>query len=212
MAELFERHDKSKFEVMAFSFGPDAGDDMRERLLAAFERFVDVRDRSDRQIVDLARSLQIDIAVDLNGFTQESRIGIFADRAAPIQINYLAYSATMGANFIDYIIADKVVIPERREKEYSEKIVYLPDSFMPIDSNRQIADKQYTRADCSLPESGFVFCCFNNNYKLTPDLFDCWMRILRRCRRASSGFSGTTPPPSRICVKRRERGAWTRPV
>ncbi len=180
MAELFERHDKSKFEVTAFSFGPDTGDDMRKRLRAAFERFVDVRDRSDRQIVDLARSLQIDIAVDLNGFTQEGRIGIFADRAAPIQINYLAYSATMGANFIDYIIADKAVIPEGRQKDYSEKIVYLPGSFMPSDSKRQIAHTQYTRADCSLPESGFVFCCFNNNYKLTPVLFDCWMRILRR--------------------------------
>jgi predicted O-linked N-acetylglucosamine transferase (SPINDLY family) len=139
-----------------------------------------VRDRSDRQIADLARSLEIDIAVDLKGFTEDSRVAIFAHRAAPIQINYIGYPGTMWTDFIDYIIADNVVIPESHQADYSEKIAYLPHSYQPNDSKRQIVSTQYTRADCSLPERGVVFCCFNNNYKITPGLFDCWMRILKQ--------------------------------
>jgi predicted O-linked N-acetylglucosamine transferase (SPINDLY family) len=180
MAGLFERHDKSKFEVIAFSFGPDTGDVIRKRLIAAFNRFIDVRDRSDRQIADLARSLEIDIAIDLKGFTGDNRVEIFAHRAAPIQVNYLGYPGTMAAKFIDYIIADKVLIPESHKSEYSEKVVYLLDSYQPNDASREIAVNQYKRASCSLPEQGFVFCCFNNSYKITPDVFDCWMRVLKQ--------------------------------
>jgi predicted O-linked N-acetylglucosamine transferase (SPINDLY family) len=180
MAELFERHDRSKFELTAFSFGSDDGSVMRKRLMTAFDRFVDVRNRADQQVADLARTLEIDIAVDLKGHTQDHRVGIFARRIAPIQINYLGYPGTMGADFIDYIVADKVLIPEPRQAEYSEKIVYLPHSYQPNDTKRKIAITRYARVDCSLPEGQFVFCCFNNNYKITPDVFDCWMRILKR--------------------------------
>lgn len=127
----------------------------------------------------LARSLQIDIAIDLNGFTKHNRTGIFALRAAPIQVNYLGYPGTMGAEYIDYLIADRVVIPPDDQRHYVEKIVYLPDAYQANDTLRPIADRPSTRAECGLPETGFVFACFNNNYKITPAFFDIWMRLLR---------------------------------
>jgi predicted O-linked N-acetylglucosamine transferase (SPINDLY family) len=180
MAELFERHDKSRFELTAFSFGPDKDDDMRKRLVAAFDNFMDVRSQSDQEVAMLARSLEIDIAVDLKGFTQDSRPGIFSMRAAPLQVNYLGYPGTMGAEYIDYLIADPILIPESHQKDYAEKIAYLPYSYQVNDARRHISDKKFTRAELGLPETGFVFCCFNNNYKITPNIFDCWMRILKR--------------------------------
>jgi predicted O-linked N-acetylglucosamine transferase (SPINDLY family) len=179
-AALFEAHDRSKFHVTAFAFGPNAKDAMRERLERTFDRFIDVSDRPDLEVASLARELQIDIAVDLGGFTAHSRPGIFALRAAPIQINYLGYPGTMGAPYMDYIIADRVVIPEVHRKDYAENIIYLPETYFPCDSTRQIADKPYAREDLGLPSDAFVFCCFNNNYKITPDIFAIWMRILRR--------------------------------
>jgi predicted O-linked N-acetylglucosamine transferase (SPINDLY family) len=124
--------------------------------------------------------LEIDIAVDLKGFTKESRTDIFSFRAAPIQVNYLGYPGTMGAGYMDYIIADPTLIPEQSQQFYTEKIVYLPDSYQVNDAKRQIADKVFTRQELGLPTAGFVFCCFNNNYKITPGTFDCWMRILKR--------------------------------
>ncbi|MBY0575518.1 MAG: tetratricopeptide repeat protein [Gallionellaceae bacterium] len=180
MAELFERHDKSRFELTAFSFGPDSDDDMRRRLVAAFDNFIDVRRRSDKEVAMLARSMEIDIAVDLKGFTKDSRVGIFSMRAAPLQVNYLGYPGTMGAEYIDYLIADPTLIPESHKKGYAEKIAYLPYSYQVNDAKRRIADKKFTRAELGLPETGFVFCCFNNNYKITPNTFDCWMRILKQ--------------------------------
>ena len=122
----------------------------------------------------------MDILVDLMGFTRDSRTGIFARRSAPIQVNYLGYPGTMGAQYIDYIIADRIVIPEKQHEFYSEKIVFLPNSYQPNDRQRHIADKIFTRAELGLPQEGFVFCCFNNNYKITPDIFDIWMRILKQ--------------------------------
>ncbi|MGB8279276.1 MAG: tetratricopeptide repeat protein [Methylovirgula sp.] len=178
MAELFERHDRSKFEIIAFSFGPDTGDDMRKRLELAFDKFIDAQNMSDRDIALLARKLEIDIAIDLNGFTQGARTNIFAMRAAPIQVNYLGYPATMGADYIDYLIADPTLIPASYQQYYSEKIVYLPNSFFPNDHKRQISDKVFMRSEVGLPQEGFVFCCFNSNYKITPDVFESWMRIL----------------------------------
>src|SRR5262249_5288055 len=163
-AELFEQHNRSQFEVTAFSFGLDTGGDMRRRLEAAFDKFLDVRNRSDRDVALLARDLEIDIAVDLGGFTQDPRMGIFSMRAAPVQVNYLVYAGTTGAEYIDYLIADPTLIPASNQKYFSEKIVYLPNSYQANDRKRRIADRTFTRAEVGLPEDAFVFCCFNNNF------------------------------------------------
>jgi len=178
-AELFETHDKSKFELTAFSFGTNANDEMRKRVAAAFDRFIDVRNMSDKDVAMLARNLEIDVAVDLGGFTKGSRTNIFAMRAAPLQVSYIGYLGTMGAEYIDYLIADNTIIPGEYQKHYSEKIVYLP-GYQANDSKRRIADKEFTREELGLPRTGFVFCCFNNNYKITPGTFDSWMRILKQ--------------------------------
>ncbi len=180
MAEVFERHDKARFETIAFSFGPDRDDAWRRRAVGAFERFIDVRALSDLAVADLARDIGIDIAVDLKGFTEGGRPGIFAARAAPVQINYLGYPATTGAPYIDYMIADRVVVPETQRACYSERIVFLPDSYMANSRVLRVSGKGMTRRDAGLPEGAFVYCCFNSNHKITPDMFDIWMRILRR--------------------------------
>jgi predicted O-linked N-acetylglucosamine transferase (SPINDLY family) len=177
---LFEHHDRSRFELTAFAFGPKSNDVMRQRISRAFDRFLDVREQSDVEVAALARDLGIDIAVNLNGITEHGRSGIFALRAAPIQINYLGYPGTMGAGFMDYLIADDTVIPRALQGQYTEKIVYLPGSFMPFDSSYAIAAKTFTREELGLPATAFVFCCFNNNLKLTPFVFDRWMNILTR--------------------------------
>jgi len=179
-AGLFERHDRSKFDVVAFAFGPQADDPMRARLGKAFDRFIDVRQRSDVEVATLAREMQIDIAVDLTGITAHCRAKIFALRAAPVQINYLGYPGTMGARYMDYLIADRIVVPPELRSHYSEKIVYLPDSFLPFDSSCFIADKTFTREELGLPPGAFVFCCFNNTNKFTTAIFDSWMRLLSR--------------------------------
>ena len=178
-AELFEEHDRSKFEVIAFSYGPDSNDEMRNRLVRAFDRFLDVRASSDEAIARLARELQVDIAIDLGGFTRGGRTGIFAMRAAPVQVNYLGYPGTMGAEYIDYLVADAHVIPPGGDGGYAEKIVRVPDTFQVNDSRRRIAERMPARAEVGLPAAGFVFCCFNNSYKITPVMFDVWMRLLR---------------------------------
>lgn len=178
-AGLFETHDREKFEIVAFSYGPDRRDEMRVRLETAFDRFIDVADRSDAEIAQLARDIGIDIAVDLAGHTREARTGIFALRAAPIQVNYIGYPGTMGAPYMDYMIADHTVVPAGCQSFYSEKLAYLP-SFQANDAHRLPAIRKFTRKELGLPEDGFVFCCFNNTYKFTPPVFDCWMRILQR--------------------------------
>ncbi|MGZ5602068.1 MAG: tetratricopeptide repeat protein [Methylobacter sp.] len=180
IAELFERHDKSKFELTAFSFGPDTQDEMRKRLVPAFDHFINARDQSDKDVAQLARNLELDIAVDLGGLTNHSRTGIFAMQAAPLQVSYLGYPGTMGASYINYLIADSTLIPESYQHGYTEKIVYLPNSYQINDSKRSISNKEFTRTEMGLPATGFVFCCFNNNYKITPSTFDSWMRILKQ--------------------------------
>jgi len=180
LAELFERHDRSKIDLTVFSFGPDSNDAMRKRLRSACEDFVDVRTMSDADVARLARKRKIDIAIDLKGFTQGNRAGIFALRAAPLQVNFLGYPGSMGANYIDYLIGDATVIPEASLPFYSEKIAYLPNSYYPYDTTRKASDKVFSREELGLPRSAFVFCCFNNSYKITPGAFDCWMRILRQ--------------------------------
>ena len=179
-AELFELHDRKRFEVVALSFGSNSSDPMRARLRKAFDQFLDVSQRSDREVAQLSRDLEIDIAVDLKGFTQDARPGIFAHRAAPVQVNYLGYPGTMGADFIEYIVADRVVIPETSRSHYSEKIVYLPDSYQVNDRRRALAAQAPSRAQLGLPPQGFIFACFNAPYKITPGTFDGWMRILRQ--------------------------------
>lgn len=193
MAEVFETHDRSKFEVTAFSFGPDTRDETRKRLEKAFDRFVDVRGKSNPDIALLARSLGIDIAVDLGGYTGGTRTGIFAMRAAPIQINYLGYPGTMGAEYMDYLIGDLTVVPPAHQDYYTEKIVYLPDSYLTYDSTLTIADRAFTREELGLPSTGFVFCSFNNSYKITPGVFDGWMRILSRVQNSVLWLSQNNP-------------------
>ena len=178
MAELFELHDKSIFEVYAFSFGPKQNDQMRQRLINSFDRFIEVGNLSEIEIAKLSRELLIDIAVDLKGFTKDSRPGIFSYRAAPIQVSYLGYPGSTGAKYIDYIIGDKTLIPAGSEIYYSEEVAFLPASYQANDRNRIIANSTYTKEDFGLPENGFIFCCFNNNYKILPSTFNGWMRIL----------------------------------
>jgi predicted O-linked N-acetylglucosamine transferase (SPINDLY family) len=192
-AGIFERHDRSKFEVIAFAFGPESNDEMRARLVKAFDRFVDVRQRTDVEAATLARDMGIDIAVDLNGITEHNRSGIFALRAAPIQVNFLGYPGTMGAGYMDYLIGDRTVIPRKYQDHYVEKIIYLPGSFIPFDSSYAIADKTFVRQELGLPPEGFVFCCFNNAFKITPVLFDTWMRILARAENSVLWLSPTNP-------------------
>ena len=178
MAGLFEQHDRSKFETIAISFGPDKPSPTRDRLAKAFEHFIDVRQKSPREIATLLRDMEVDIAIDRKGYTVDNRTAIFSLRPAPIQVNYLAYPGSMGAEYIDYIIADRFVIPEDHQQYYSEKVVYLPDSYQANDSKRAIAERTPKRVEVGLPEKGFVFACFNNNYKITPHMFDTWMRLL----------------------------------
>jgi protein O-GlcNAc transferase len=179
MAGVFERHDRNRFELVALSFGADDGSEMRARVKNAFDRFVDVREKSDAEIAALMRQWEIDIAVDLKGYTKDHRSGIFAFRPAPIQASYLGYPGTMGAPYIDYIVADAIVIPDEHRAYYTEQLVYLPDSYQGNDSGRAIADHTMTRAQAGLPEAGLVFCCFNRNYKIAPEIFALWMRLLR---------------------------------
>jgi predicted O-linked N-acetylglucosamine transferase (SPINDLY family) len=183
MAGVFELHDRQRFELTAFSFGPRQPDDMTERLRGAFDRFLDVGGRSDDEVAQESRELGIDIAVDLMGFTQDSRPGIFARRAAPLQVSYLGYAGTTGAPYMDYLVADRVVIPGQSRPFYSERVLYLPNSYFPNSyqiNQRQRAstDPAPSRAQLALPEAGVVFCCFNNAYKITPATFESWMRIL----------------------------------
>lgn len=176
-AELFECHASSDFELTAFALGPDVHDELRGRVERAFDRFIPAFESDDAQIAALARSLEIDIAVDLGGYTNGARPLVFAHRAAPIQVSYLGYLGTMGASFMDYLLADEVIVPPGQRRFYGEKIAYLP-SYQVNDSKRPVTDRVFTRVELGLPASGFVFCCFNASYKITPETFGSWMRIL----------------------------------
>jgi predicted O-linked N-acetylglucosamine transferase (SPINDLY family) len=180
IAGVFEQHDRSRFEVYGISLGSSDGSPMRARLEAAFEHFVTVDTLDDYKVAALLSDAEIDVAVDLKGFTKNARPGIFALRPAPVQVSYLGFPATMGAGYIDYLVADKVVVPEGDQIHYSEKLAYLPDSYQCNDTKRRIGNRTPSREEAGLPASGFVFCSFNNNYKITPDVFDVWMRLLRQ--------------------------------
>jgi predicted O-linked N-acetylglucosamine transferase (SPINDLY family) len=178
MAGVFEAHDRSRFETIALSFTPEHQSPLRTRLEAAFDRFEDVRGASDLEIARKMRALEIDIAIDLMGFTRECRAGIFAHRPAPIQLNFLGYPGTMGAPYYDYIVADEVVIPEEHKRYFSEKVTWLPGAFFPNDGKRARPQGAASRRDLGLPEDAFVFCSFNGVQKITPEIFALWMRVL----------------------------------
>jgi predicted O-linked N-acetylglucosamine transferase (SPINDLY family) len=178
-AELYEVHNRDHFEIHAFSFGPDIKDQMNLRIKAGVDHFHEVRSKSHKEIVELSRSLEIDIAIDLSGFTANARTDIFAMSAAPIQLSYIGYLGTMGADYYDYLIADPIMIPKENQKHYVEKIVYLP-CFQVNDSTELPPKINLTRQDLGLPAKGFIFCCFNNTYKFTPTTFDSWSRILKQ--------------------------------
>jgi protein O-GlcNAc transferase len=180
VAGLFEIHDRERFEIFAFSFGPDDHSAMRGRLARSFDHFFDVAALSDSEVAGKLRECEIDIAVDLMGHTRLARPRILAYRPAPIQVNYLGYPGSMGAPFIDYAIVDPFVVPQAQQVNFDEKLVYLPHSYQANDSQRAIADQTPSRTDCGLPENGFVFCCFNNNHKILPEMFSIWMELLAR--------------------------------
>ena len=176
---VFEKSRGPQFELSGISLGPDDQSEMRQRVKNSFDHFIDATSMSDQTIASLIREKEIDILVDLNGLTKDARPNIFARRPAPIQVNYLGYPGTMGADYIDYIVADHTLIPEHQQRHYAEKIVYLPHSYQANDNKRPLAARSFTRREVGLPENCFVFCCFNNNYKIIPSVFDCWMRILK---------------------------------
>jgi protein O-GlcNAc transferase len=177
--ELFERHNRSRFDVIAYSYGRDDRSPMRLRLEKAFDRFVDVQSASEHEIAQQIRNDEIDILVDLTGYTRHVRPGIFSLRPAPIQVNFLGYPSTLGVDYMDYIIADDFVAPPEQHQFFSEKVVCLPGCYQ-VNSRRDIAPHTPTKNDCGLPDRGFVFCCFNKNAKITPRLFDIWMRLLQQ--------------------------------
>ena len=178
MAGMLEQHDRSKFEIFAFSYGPKTNDEMQKRIIAAVDHFIDIQNMPTTAVRECALEHKLDIALHRNGHTKNGRTELFAERLAPIQINYLGYPGTLGTDFIDYIVADTIVIPEDKQKHYSEQIIYLPHTYQPNDNTRAISQKTFTRADMRLPDKSFVFCCFNKNYKISPKEFDIWMRLL----------------------------------
>jgi predicted O-linked N-acetylglucosamine transferase (SPINDLY family) len=177
-AEMFELHDRSKFEIIAFSVNKREEDEMKLRLKKSFDQFIECAHLNDIEVAKLAREMKIDIAVDLGGITQDARMGIFAARAAPVQVNYLVYPGTLGTPYHDYLLADRLVIPEDQEDFYTEKIVYLPGCYQVNDRRREVSKRIFNRRHEGLPDHAFVFCCFNNNYKILPEIFSAWMQLL----------------------------------
>jgi len=175
---VIERHNRASFEVIGYSCGPDDDSEIRSRLVHALDRFVDIRGTSDRQAAELIRADAVDILIDLTGYVAHGRTAILAHRPAPVQVNYLGYSGTTGAEFVDYILVDEFLVPSDQQPFFAERLVHLPDCYQCTDDTRAISDLAPSRAECRLPEDGFVFCCFNNAYKITPDFFDVWMRLL----------------------------------
>jgi predicted O-linked N-acetylglucosamine transferase (SPINDLY family) len=171
-------HNRNEFEIYAFSFGPNTNDEMNLRIKAGVDHFHDVRSLPHKEIVLLARSFEIDIAIDLGGYTQNARTEIFAMSAAPIQASYIGVLSTMGADYYDYLFAGQTMIPENNQKYYTEKIVYLP-SYQVNDSKELPPEINFTRKELGLPEKGLIFCCFNNTYKIMPTVFNSWARILK---------------------------------
>ena len=179
IAQMFKLHKRSHFEIYGFYFGPDVNDNNHKKISENVDKFINVRLKSDSEIVELSKNLKIDIAIDLMGHTKRNRFNIFSKRCAPLQVCYLGFPGTHGAECFDYIIADKTVIPEKNKKYYSEKIIYMPDTYWVNDSTKKISEKKFTREELGLPKKAFVYCCFNQLFKLTPEIFDVWMNLLK---------------------------------
>ena len=179
MVELFEKHNREKFEIIGFSFGPNINDQMNKRVSSAMDKFHMVNNLSDMEIAKLSRDNGIDIAIDLKGFTKNARPNIFSNKCAPIQINYLGFPGTLGSNIYDYIISDSFIIPPHNLKFYSEKIIFLPHCYQVNDSKKFIPSIKLSKVDFGLPDNKFIFCSFNNNFKITPEIFNAWMHILK---------------------------------
>jgi len=184
IAPIIERHNRNDFQVYGYSIKQTQEDNLKKRLVQSFDVFRDVSQNNDKQVAQLAREDKIDIAIDLNGYTQNARVKIFAYRVAPIQISYLGYPGTMGSNFMDYIIADHKLIPETSQSFYSEKPIYLPNTYMPGDNTCKITAQSMSREELGLPEDAFVFCVINNSYKITPQIFNIWTRLLKKVDRS----------------------------
>jgi protein O-GlcNAc transferase len=178
MAGVFERHDKLRFETIAISLGVDDQSRLRARMVNAFDQFIDARTLSSEQVAQMMRDMEVDIVVDLGGYTSDTRTDILAFRPVPVQVNYLGYPGTMGVDYIDYIVADRYIIPPEHQVYYNEKVVYLPDTYLPTDNSVQISERTPTRHECGLPEVGVVFCSFSHDYKISPPVFEVWMRLL----------------------------------
>jgi protein O-GlcNAc transferase len=205
LAGLIEQHDKARFETTAISLSPASSGEMQRRFRGAFERFVDARDLNDREVAEFIHCHEIDILVDLMGYTTGARPGILAMRPTPVQVNYFGYGGTMGADYVDYIIADRHLIPENHQVHYSEKVVYLPDTYQPNDSTRRVPETAPSRAEAGLPDRGFVFCSFNNNSKIMPDIFEVWMRLLRQVEDSVLWILTTNPAAERNIREAAER-------
>jgi predicted O-linked N-acetylglucosamine transferase (SPINDLY family) len=177
---LYELHDKDQFDIVALDTGTDDGSPMRKRLEAAFSKMIKLSHESDKSAAEKIAAEDIDILVNLNGYFGDQRMGICAHRPAPIQVNYLGFPATLGADYIDYIIADRVVIPEQERDFYTEKVVTLPHTYQVNDNRRAAPEAGATRAEHGLPDDAFVFCNFNQSYKLTPAMFSIWVRLLKQ--------------------------------
>ena len=201
MAGVLEHHDRDNFEVIAVSHGPDIKDKWRDRIEAAVDQFIDIKEMPDLEAAELLREKRVDIAVNRNGYTNNHRTALFYHRIAPIQVNYLGYPCTMGADFMDYIVADRTLIPEESKKYYSENIIYMPDSYQPNDLKRPLADTPLSRAECSLPDEKIVCCCFNQTQKITPDVFSIWMSLLSKCDRAVLWLLEAAPEPKKNILK-----------
>ena len=207
VAELFEKHDRDRFTILGYSYGRDDDSPMRKRLASALDRFVDVRDASFARAAERIAADEVDILVDLKGYTAEARTQIVALRPAPIQVNYLGYPGTMGASFIDYILVDDFVVPADQQPFFTEKLVHLPGCYQVNDSRREIAPRTPSRAECGLPEEGFVFCSFNNSYKITPEVFGVWMRLLAAVPGSVLWLLEAIGGAPTICAAKRRRGA-----
>ncbi|MEA2979998.1 MAG: protein O-GlcNAc transferase [Alphaproteobacteria bacterium] len=202
-----EQHDRARFEVVGLSTAADDNSEIQKRIKKSFDRVLDIGKQGDAEVTQLIREMEIDIVVDLMGFTQGTRSNVLASHPAPIQVNYLGYPGTMGTKYIDYILADRTIIPETQRDFYAEKVVYLPDTYMPADSGRKLSARLTHRADCGLPESGFVFCSFNNNSKITPQVFDIWMALLRQVEGSILWLSSTNEAAMRnLKIEAQSRG------
>ena len=205
LADIIESHDRTLFDVIAVSIGPDDRSEMRARMVKAFDAFHDFRNDSSETAAKFLYGQDAHIAIDLKGYTEFARPGVFAPRPAPVQVNFLGYPGTTGAAFMDYIVADPIVLPFEQQPFYSERIVHLPDSYQPSDSRRKMLPQVPSRREAGLAADGFVFCCFNNTYKITAPIFDVWMRLLGKVEGSVFGCTVAMIWLSPICARRRTR-------